>query len=230
MPRRGGPRNLGRMMLFRAPGVYRPQHDTWLLVHALSQSGLPSGGSALDIGTGTGALAVAAARYGARSVTAVDISRRAVAITRLNCRLHGVPVRAVRGDFEVLLTGERFDLILANPPYVPAPRTVPHYGKARSWNAGEQGRAVLDRLCRVLPNLLAPGGTALLVHSVLSDPDATLTQLRVGELKAATVARSAVPFGPVMHELAPWLVSAGLVEPGQDQEDLVVIRADKPAR
>lgn len=216
------------MTLVRIPGVYRPQHDTWLLIQALSQSGIPPGGRALDIGTGTGALAVAAARYGARSVTAVDISRRAVVTTRVNCRLHGVPVRAVRGDFEARLTGERFDLVLANPPYVPAPRTASGRGTARSWHAGDRGRAVLDRLCAMLPHLLAPGGSALIVHSGLCDPDTTLAQLRDGALEATVVTRAPVPFGPVMRELAPWLVTAGLIEPGQNREDLVVIRADKP--
>lgn len=215
-------------MLVRAPGVYRPQHDTRLLMHALSQAGIPRGGRVLDICTGTGALAVAAAHHGAHTVTAVDVSRRAVATAWLNCRIRGLTIRALHGDFEAILGTDRFDLVLANPPYVPAPRGTPDHGRARTWNAGEKGRAILDRLCAVTPHLLEPGGVALTVHSGLCHPDTTLTQLRDGGLKAAIVARSSVPFGPIMCELTPWLISTGLIEPGQNREDLVVIRADKP--
>lgn len=217
-----------RMLLVRAPGVYRPQDDTRLLVHALSQAGVPGGGDVLDVCTGSGALAVAAARHGARTVTVVDVSRRAVASAWLNCRLRGLTIRAVYGDFEARLDTDRFDLILANPPYVPAPRTAPERGAARAWNAGEKGRAVLDRLCAMMPQLLRPGGIALTVHSVLCDPDTTLDLLRSGGLEATVVARSSIPFGPVMRELAPWLTATGLIAPGQCREDLVVIRADKP--
>ncbi|WP_063044132.1 HemK2/MTQ2 family protein methyltransferase [Nocardia pseudovaccinii] len=216
------------MMLVRAPGVYRVQHDTRLLIRALSQARIPHGGRVLDIGTGTGALAVAAAHHGARTITAVDVSRRAVATAWLNCRLRGLTVRALHGDFEAILGTDRFDLVLANPPYVPAPRSAPDRGAARAWNAGEKGRAFLDRLCAMMPHLLESGGVALTVHSCLCHPDTTVAQLREGGLEAAVVARSSVPFGPVMRELTPWLTSTGLIEPGQNREDLVVIRADKP--
>lgn len=85
------------MTLIALPGVYDPQDDTDLLADALHDEAVPEGAEVLDIGTGTGALALAAARLGAR-VTAVDISRRAVISTRLNARLAGLPVRVVRGD------------------------------------------------------------------------------------------------------------------------------------
>src|SRR5690606_18637493 len=79
------------MLLLRPPGVYRPQDDTDLLVEALSGLTLRSGDRVLDVGTGTGALAVAAVRSGATDVTAVDVSLRALAATWLNARLHRAP-------------------------------------------------------------------------------------------------------------------------------------------
>ncbi|MGW4094469.1 HemK2/MTQ2 family protein methyltransferase [Nocardia sp. NPDC004750] len=214
-------------MLIRPPGVYPPQLDTWLLVRALSEAGVPSGGHAVDVCTGTGALAVAAAYAGASKVTAVDVSRAAVVSAWLNCRMRGIEAEVLRGDFAEVLGGRSFDLVLANPPYVPAPVGAHTRGIARAWNAGAGGRAVLDQLCVALPALLKPRGVALIVHSALSDPDTTLAQLRERELKAAVVSRATVPFGPVLRRRADWLESAGLIGPGQRMEDLVVIRADR---
>ncbi|MFI2284924.1 HemK2/MTQ2 family protein methyltransferase [Nocardia beijingensis] len=214
-------------MLIRPPGVYPPQLDTWLLVRALSEAGIPRGGHAVDVCTGTGALAVAAAYAGAARVTAVDVSRSAVVSAWLNCRLRGIEAEVLRGDFTTVLGGRSFDLVLANPPYVPAPAGTESRGIARAWDAGTQGRAILDQLCSALPTLLTPRGVALIVHSALSDPDTTLVQLRERGLKAAVVARATVPFGPVLRRRADWLEAAGLISPGQRMEDLVVIRADR---
>ncbi|MGX1776800.1 methyltransferase, partial [Nocardia brasiliensis] len=62
---------------------------------------------------------------------------------------------------------------------------------------------------------------------VVADPDLTITQLRHGGLKAAVVARTTIPFGPVMHRCAGHLAEQGMIQPGQQDEELVVIRADK---
>ncbi|MFI6216703.1 HemK2/MTQ2 family protein methyltransferase [Nocardia brasiliensis] len=214
-------------MLIRTPGVYRPQTDTWLLATALADAALPPGGRVVDVCSGTGVLAVRAGLAGAAAVTAIDISRAASMSTWLNCRLHGIDVEILRGDFETALANREFDLLLANPPYVPAPCERPVRGRARAWNAGTDGRSFLDRLCARVPDLLALHGTALIVHSVVADPDLTITQLRHGGLKAAVVARTTIPFGPVMHRCAGHLVEQGMIQPGQHDEELVVIRADK---
>lgn len=160
------------------PGVYAPQEDTALLAGALSDESLPPGSAVLDVGTGTGALAVAAARRGWR-VTAVDVSWRAVCAARLNAARTGLPIRVRRGNLFTPVRGESFDLVLANPPYVPAPGGGHRpRGAARAWDAGRDGRLVLDRICREVPGLLRPGGVLLLVQSALSDPGATVGLLR----------------------------------------------------
>lgn len=205
--------------------MYRPQEDTWLIAEALAGAGMPRGGRVLDICTGTGALAVAAGQAGAGEVTAVDLSRRAVAAAWVNARLRGLPLRVRRGDFGDLVGTGEFDVITANPPYVPSP-DLPERGPARAWDAGPRGRSVLDRLCAVMPLLLAPKGMGLIVHSTLCDSDVTLRQLRGGGLKASVVARRTVPFGPVMRQRARWLARRALIEDGQAHEELVVIRAD----
>ncbi|WP_461118018.1 HemK2/MTQ2 family protein methyltransferase [Saccharothrix stipae] len=213
------------MWLWRPPGVYRPQEDTWLMAEALEEAGMPRGGRVLDVCTGTGALAIASGLAGAGEVTAVDLSRRALAATRVNARLRGLSVRLRRGDFGDLVGEEEFDVVTANPPYVPS-ATVPARGAARAWDAGLNGRSVLDRLCAVLPLLLADKGMGLIVHSSLCDPDITLRQLRGGGLKASVVARRTIAFGRVMRGRADWLARRGLIDADQAHEELVVVRAD----
>ena len=71
-------------------------------------------GRAVDVGAGTGILSVAAARLGAREVTAIDIDPEAIDSARLHAALNGVEVRLVRGDGGHPLASGRFDLVLAN--------------------------------------------------------------------------------------------------------------------
>ncbi|MEV5612501.1 HemK2/MTQ2 family protein methyltransferase [Streptomyces sp. NPDC052225] len=213
--------------LLTLPGVYAPQHDTHLLAAELDREPSLAGADVLDIGTGSGAVALAAAERGAR-VTAVDISWRAVLTARLNARLSRLPLRVLRGDLFTPVAGRTFDLVLANPPYVPAPSArLPHRGPARAWDAGRDGRLVLDRICHGAPDLLRPGGTLLLVHSALSAPDRTLDLLRGHGLHASLVRRRWVPFGPVLTGRHAWLLEQQLLAPEQTREGLVVIRAER---
>ena len=111
------------VLLIRPPGVYRIDRDTALLTEVLQDR--VRSRHVLDVGAGTGALAIAAAHAGAASVTAVDLSRRSVAATWLNSRLHRVPVNVRCGDLFAPVRGRRFDVVVANPPYVPAPTQDP---------------------------------------------------------------------------------------------------------
>lgn len=212
----------------RTSAVYRPQGDTWLLTRALGESGIQPGSRVLDVGTGTGALALAAARAGASEVTAVDVSIRAVVMAGINAWLRGLPVRVEPGDALDHDYRRPFDLVLANPPYVPAARTGPPRGAARAWDAGPDGRAVIDRLCARTPELLVAGGTLLMVQSDLADAEETLVRLRDEGLKAAVVERQPHEFGPVLGGRADALEDRGLIRRGQRHEELVVIRADRP--
>lgn len=218
------------MRLLRAPGVYAPQDDTALLVEAMHAAAIPAGARVLDIGTGTGALAIAAIRAGAAEVTGVDVSRRAVWTARVNAALRRMPLRVRLGNALDVVADEQFDLVLSNPPYVPASNPCAATGPARAWDAGLDGRQLLDPLCARMFDLLTPGGVLLMVHSALCGVDSTLRQLRDCGLKASVVQRRRVPFGPVMRGRIGFLEQHGLIESGQRDEELVVIRGDRPER
>ncbi|MEU5096459.1 HemK2/MTQ2 family protein methyltransferase [Streptomyces sp. NPDC020996] len=221
--------NTGSVNPLILPGVYPPDEDTALLAGALADEPLPPGAEVLDVGTGSGALALAAARLGNR-VTAVDVSWRAVCTARANALLAGVPVRVRRGNLFAPVRDRSFDVILSNPPYVPSPdHHEPPSGAARAWDAGRDGRLVLDRICREAPALLRPGGVLLLVHSALSGPELTLGHLRTAGLKASVTRRCRIAFGPVLRGRESWLRRQGLLSADDDGEELVVVRAEQPA-
>ncbi|HEY3471905.1 MAG TPA: HemK2/MTQ2 family protein methyltransferase [Amycolatopsis sp.] len=211
--------------LLRLPGVYRPQEDTALLASAIGDLAIPDGARALDLCTGTGAQAVTLAARGAETVLAVDLSRRALASVRLNALSRGLRIHPCRGDLATAVRQGPFDVVVANPPYVPCP--APTVRATRGWDAGVDGRAVLDPLCTAADTLLRPGGTMLIVHSALSDVDRSLTLLATRGLRASVVRRARIPFGPVLSGRTEFLEAAGLIEPGQRVEELVVLRADR---
>ncbi|MFF0433854.1 HemK2/MTQ2 family protein methyltransferase [Streptomyces sp. NPDC004327] len=208
------------------PGVYAPQNDTLLLTDALARENIRPGAKVLDLCTGCGALALAVARRGAR-VTAVDVSRRAVWNARLNALLARQHIRVRRGDLtEPLPPEERFDLVVSNPPYVPASkRADPVRGPGRAWDAGPDGRELLDRICDEVPAVLKRGGLLLLVHSTLSGPDETLSRLTEAGLRANVSERARIPFGPVLRSRRSELCARGLLRPWDESEELVIIRA-----
>lgn len=182
----------------------------------------------LDLCSGSGVLAIAAAQSGAGRVAAVDISRRAVVACRLNARLNGVRVRAVRADLFTAVPGERFDLIASNPPYLPsASDELPRRGPSRAWDAGTSGRAFLDRICDQAQHHLSPGGVVLLVHSSLCSEQLTADALARRGYDVRIVARHRGPLGPRMRSRAAMLRSRGLLGEEED-EDIVVVRAVWP--
>lgn len=216
------------MRIAALPGVFRPISDTWLLAAVLRE--LAPGARVLDVCTGSGALAVTAALAGAREITAVDVSRRAVATARINARLNGATVRARRSDLFSLLRDERYDVIVSNPPYVPDPDRdrPPTRGPQRAWDAGHDGRVVLDRLIAEAPRHLHPGGSLLLVHSDLCGIDPTLDGLRAARLDARVVTRHRGPLGPLMRDRIDHLRRRGMLAPGQTEEEVVVIAGVLP--
>jgi release factor glutamine methyltransferase len=204
-----------------------------LLAQVVSESRLASGKDVLEVFTGSGALALSMASDGARSVTAVDISRRALLSVRLNARRNDVRVRVLRGDLFAPVWGESFDLIVANPPYVPGDKGLPTRGIARAWEGGWSGRVLVDRLLTDGPAHLRPGGKLLIVHSSFTGERETCDGLEAAGLRAEVLARHRGPLGPIGRARLAVLRERGLLDDrdGSDEEDLVVIcgHLDAPA-
>ncbi|WP_189853242.1 methyltransferase, partial [Streptomyces omiyaensis] len=148
---------------------------------------------------------------------------------RVNALLHRVPLRVLHGDFAARTEGRRFDLVVTNPPYVPAPGAgPPPRGAKRAWDAGPDGRLVIDRVCAAAAGLLRPGGVLLMVHSGMCGARATVERLAGEGLSAEVTARALVPWGPVLRSRQAWLERRGLAAPDERREELVVIRARNP--
>jgi release factor glutamine methyltransferase len=200
----------------------------------MERSALVPGRRVLDLCTGSGVVAIAAAELGAASVTAFDICPRAVRYSRGNAVHAGVDVDVWEGCWTAALNYAPFDVIVANPPYVPTPpagdtNVIPHTaGPARAWNGGVDGRMVLDPLCESASSLLGDGGSMVLVQSEFAGVQHSLDSLRSTGLDAEVVASHRVPFGPVLTARAGWLENTGRSRRGCREEELVVIRADKP--
>jgi release factor glutamine methyltransferase len=121
--------------------------------------------SIVDVGTGTGAIALAlAARLPAANVTAIDLSPDALALAAENAALNELAERVelLQGDLLAPVEGRRFDLVASNPPYVAegdgVDPEVSGYEPAMAVFAGEAGRAILERVAAAAPAALRPGG------------------------------------------------------------------------
>ncbi len=110
-----------RLQVYRS--VFDPKlHFTsdYLARFLLRSDAVKPGSNVLDMGTGSGIAAIAAARAGAGQVVAVDINPAAVRAVEVNARQHGLSerIQAMQGDMFVPVEGQRFDLIITNPPYL----------------------------------------------------------------------------------------------------------------
>ncbi len=140
------------------PDVLIPRPETEHVIEAA----LPhSHGRVLDIGTGSGAIAVTLALESKAEVIAIDISMAALKVARENAKRLGASVAFVNCDLASALKGP-FDLIVSNPPYVPEtdvlPREVRDHEPHIALYAGEDGFAIYRRLIPEAVRLLKPGG------------------------------------------------------------------------
>lgn len=212
------------MRILTPPGVFRPHNDSWLLAAAIAREPLGPSSRVLDVCTGSGVLAVAAARAGAGSVTAVDVSRRAVLTAAINARRNGVRVHPRRGSLFDPVAGRRFDLIVSNPPYVPAADAgLPQSGARRAWDAGLDGRMLLDRICEGAAEHLRPGGQVMLVHSEVNGTQATLDALAATGLAPRVALRHHGPLGPLLTARRALLERRGLLQPDANEEEVVIV-------
>lgn len=154
-----------------SPAVLIPRHETELLVERALEA-IPARAAArvLDLGTGSGALALAI--KGSRpkaQVVAVDSSAQALALARANAARLGLEIDARCGEWFDAVAGERFELIVSNPPYVADGDPHLEQGDLRfepraALVAGEDGLAALHAIVARARAHLAPNGALLLEH------------------------------------------------------------------
>ncbi len=154
------------------PAVLIPRTETELLVsEALNHFKPLVGPKVLDVGTGSGCIAIAIAhRQPKAKVTASDISGEALEVARRNAARHNVAERIqfLQGDLLAPLNGEHFDLIVSNPPYVSHPEyeeLAPHvrnFEPRLALDGGADGYSIYDRLIPDAAKHLAAGGRILL--------------------------------------------------------------------
>lgn len=153
------------------PDTLIPRPETELLVDTALELGPQGPARVLDLGTGSGAIALAVAR--ARpdwQVIATDRSTAALRVAEDNARALGLDVHFCAGDaFAALEEETGFDLILSNPPYVAA--DDPHLEQGdvaheprEALAAGPDGMVVLRQLLEQAPHHLTPGGLLILEH------------------------------------------------------------------
>jgi release factor glutamine methyltransferase len=150
--------------------VLIPRPDTELIVE-LAIERLPPQGRLLDMGTGSGAIAVSIAHSRADAeVTALDLSDAALDIARSNAAYHHARVRFLQSDwFGALDANDTFDLVASNPPYIAAGDVHLSQGDLRFEPAGAltdhaDGLSALRTIVEGSPAHLAPGGWLLMEH------------------------------------------------------------------
>jgi release factor glutamine methyltransferase len=147
-----------------------------------------------------------------------------VLTARLNARLNGVRIEGLRGSLLDAVPGRRFDVIVSNPPYLPAEDdALPARGPARHTEAGTSGRLLLDRLIDGAPAHLTPGGVLLVTHSSVNGEQATLDRMRAAGLEPAVAERRRGALGPLLAARAPQLEARGMIERGERSEELLVV-------
>jgi len=192
-----GRRAFWTIMLKVSPGVLTPRPDTETILDVVL-AGFPAerAFTVLDLGVGSGAilLAILAERPAARGL-GVDVSEEALAVARENAANLGLAGRAalLRGDWTAGLSPESFDLVVANPPYIPtkeiatlAPEVRDHEPRL-ALDGGPDGLAAYRRLAPEIIAVLKPGGRFALeigpsqaeaVSALMAAADATEINVR----------------------------------------------------
>lgn len=169
------------------PGVLIPRADTEILVEK-ALAWMKPGARVLDIGTGSGAIAVSLAKLGRQAqVTAVDVSDRALEIARRNAERNGAAVEFVKSDCFSALKGRKYDMIVSNPPYISEDEMrglMPEVTREPELAlfGGTDGLDFYRRISREAPEYLNEGGCLLFeIGWLQKDAVSALMRTFIGE-------------------------------------------------
>jgi homocysteine S-methyltransferase len=184
------------------PGVFVPTQGSFLVWKHLFEAAVGAGERCVDIGCGTGVLAIQLALNGAASVHAIDVDRRAVANTLANAFRNGVADRVTGAvvDLYPWVPDEAYDVAVASlwqMPVDPFERPTSHR-PLDFW-----GRNLVDHLIGLLPRLLAANGRAYVMQLSIVGQQRTQALLERHGLSARVVEFSPFPFTPLFSQRKP---------------------------
>ena len=182
-----------------SPAVLIPRHDTEVLVEeALRRA--PAAGSILDIGVGSGCIAVALAKALLEAdVRGVEKSSEALALAQKNIERHAVRVTLFEGSLFEPFPGERFDLIVSNPPYIPSADLdslqpeVRDFEPRAALDGGADGLAFYRQIVPEAPAHLDPGGWLMV-------------EVGIGQAEAVTALFASAGFRDIFTAKDPSLI------------------------
>ena len=173
-----------------------------------------SGATAVDVGSGSGILAIVARLQGADQVFVLDINPEAIDVTMENAERNGITSGLIplpAGELMLPLpAGAAIDAVICNPAQLPMPEpldpaTDPFY-------AGRDGRSMIDAVVRETPQWLVSGGMLLMTHNSMADLPKTFELMTSVGLRPRVVAQESLAFRPFIDR--DWLDELGGVERG----------------
>ncbi len=188
-----GRRGFWSLDLIVTPDTLIPRPETELLVElVLDRLPRTRPAAVLDLGTGTGAVALAiAAERPLADVSAVVARAAALAVARENANEAGLPLRLLEGDWFAPVAGERFDIVASNPPYIAEADPHLRQGDLRfepiaALASGPDGLDAIRAIVAAAPAHLNPGGWLLLEHGHDQGPAVRRLLTAAGFVRVAT--------------------------------------------
>ncbi len=185
--------HFGKFVFDVCENVYEPAEDSFLFAENLD---IEKGAEVLDVGTGSGLLAIVAAEK-ADFVVAVDFNPYAIRCAKENSVINSVRRKMVfiqSGLLAAFNEYEKFDVILFNAPYLPSAENEVDSWIVRSWAGGVNGRHVIDEFILQAPPHLKAHGRILLMQSTLASAEETIQKFEEFGLKTRIKAERQLPF------------------------------------
>jgi release factor glutamine methyltransferase len=173
--------------------VYEPAEDSFLFADNLE---VQEGAVVLDLGTGSGILAVLAAKT-AKTLVAVDVNPYAIRCAKENAKRNQMmgKISFLQSDlFSSFAVDTQFDVVLFNAPYLPSEKSEEATWIGLSWAGGPSGREVVDRFIAEVPRHLKLKGRILLMQSTLTGVQETLSKFGAVNFTASVKASQKLPF------------------------------------
>lgn len=184
------------------PEVYPPKPATLLFAEAVSKIVKPKE-NFLEVGTGSGAVAIAVAKFVKGSkVTASDINKEAIKVSELNAKLNKVKIKTIVGDLFKPFKESSFDVIATHPPAVPYPFQKTWgltKGMTIATNGGDDGsKLIVESICQAV-KYLKPKGKLLLLLPHWSNTKKAYEMLLESYSTVRKISEKKVQFFPMVE-------------------------------